>query len=240
MIQRVVAIVICYLLLQPALTMAGQQPPGISADDARITEAVAGYISQKTDHLGLEIHIKRMVIGGHPVLPTGPLDFEIIAPQQWEGWGHANLAVIARQGDRVVLNSSVQVEVEALSDMVVALHQLDYGTVISAADVAVQKRDVASAGGKFAGDTSMVVGKRIRTSIRANSVIRTDLLEKVPLIKSGQMVTIVAENEVMKITVAGRAKSSGAEGDIIIVQNLSSLKDIPAVVVNSTTVRVEF
>jgi flagella basal body P-ring formation protein FlgA len=240
MIQHIVAVLICCLLMQPVVTMAGQQLPGVSADDGRITEAVAGYISQKTDHLGLEIHIKRMNIGGHPVLPAGPLDFEIIAPKQWEGWGYANLAVIGRQGDRVVLNSSVQVEVEALSDMVVALRQLDYGTVISAADVAIQKRDVTSAGGKSTSDTSMVVGKRIRTSIRANSVIRTDLLERVPLIKSGQMVTIIAENEVMKITVAGQAKGSGAEGDTIMVQNLSSLKDIPAKVVNSTTVRVEF
>ena len=86
----------------------------------------------------------------------------------------------------------------------------------------------------------LVVGKRLRTSIRANSVIRTDLLEKVPIIKAGQMVTIVAENEVMKITVAGQAKGSGAEGDTIIVENLSSKKDIPAIVVNATTVRVEF
>jgi flagella basal body P-ring formation protein FlgA len=240
MIQRIVVVAICFLLMQPVLTMAAQQLPGISAEDGRVTEAVSGYISQKTDHLGLEIHIKRMIIGKHPVLPAGPLDFEFIAPQQWEGWGYANLAVIARQGGRVVLNSSVQVEVEALSDMVVATRQIDNGTVVSAADIAVQKRDVATAGGKYTSDTSMVVGKRLRTSIRANSVIRTDLLEKVPLIKSGQMVTIIAENEVMKITVAGRAKGSGAAGDVIMVENLSSLKDIPATVVNSSTVRVEF
>jgi flagella basal body P-ring formation protein FlgA len=221
-----------------AIPAAAQQ--GGSAGDARVREAVTGYIQQKTAHLGLEIRIKRLSINGTPVLPEGPLDFEVVAPQQWEGWGNANLAVVVRQHDRVVLNTSVQVEVEALADMVVALRQLDYGTIISGTDVAVQQRDIASAAGKYTRDLDAIVGRRARTSIKANAAVRTDQVEKVPIIKSGQMVTIVIENEVMRITVAGRARSAGAEGDTIMVQNLSSLKEIPARVINATTVQAGF
>jgi flagella basal body P-ring formation protein FlgA len=54
------------------------------------------------------------------------------------------------------------------------------------------------------------------------------------------MVTIVAENDIIKISVAGKARSSGAEGDSIRVQNLTSLKEIPARVINATTVQVGF
>jgi flagella basal body P-ring formation protein FlgA len=54
------------------------------------------------------------------------------------------------------------------------------------------------------------------------------------------MVTIIAENEVMKVSVTGKARSSGAEGDIIIVQNQSSFKEIPARVISATTVQVGF
>ncbi|MGD0586033.1 MAG: flagellar basal body P-ring formation chaperone FlgA [Oryzomonas sp.] len=240
MIQRFITVILLCLLLAPTTALAAATQEGLSAGEPRIREAVSGYVQQKTAHLGLEIRIKRMSISGKPVLPEGPLDFEVIAPQQWEGWGSANLAVLVRQRDRVVLNTSVQVEVEALTDMVVALRQLDYGTIISGTDVAVQQRDVASVAGKYTRDPGTIVGRRARTSIKANAAIRTDQVEKVPIIKSGQMVTIVAENEVMKITVAGKAKGSGSEGDTIMVQNLSSLKDIPAMVVNSTTVRVDF
>jgi len=240
MIQRFITIFLFCLLLSPTLALTAVAQEGASAGEARIREAVSGYVMQKTAHLGLEIRIKRMSIGGNPVLPEGPLDFEVVAPQQWEGWGNANLAVLVRQRDRVVLNTSVQVEVEALTDMVVALRQLDYGTIISGTDVAVQQRDLASVAGKYARDMDAIVGRRARTSIKANAAIRTDQVEKVPIIKSGQMVTIIAENEVMKITVAGRAKGSGAEGETIMVQNLSSLKDIPAMIVNATTVRVDF
>ncbi len=163
-----------------------------------------------------------------------------MAPQQWEGWGNASLAVVARQDERVVRNITVRVEVEALAEMVVSLRQLDYGTVITGADIALQKRDIASVSGKFARSADDIVGKRARMTLKANSAVRVDQVEKVPLIKSGQMVTIVAENEVLKISIAGKARSAGAEGDIIMVQNLNSLKEIPARVVNATTVQVSF
>lgn len=222
------------------MAAASVAQPDVSAGEARVREAVSGYILQKTAHLGLEIRIKRLNINGNATLPEGPLDFDVIAPQQWEGWGSANLAVVVRQNGRVVLNAPVQVEVEALTDMVVALRQLDYGDVISGTDVTVQKRDIASVAGRYTRDPGEIVGRRVRTSIKANAAVRTDQVEKVPIIKSGQMVTIVAENAVMKITVTGRARSAGAEGDIITVQNLSSLKDIPARVINATTVQVGF
>ncbi|QEM69865.1 flagellar basal body P-ring formation protein FlgA [Geobacter sp. FeAm09] len=240
MIRRFIGIFLLCLLLAPPLATAAPARQEVSAGEARVHEAVSGYIREKTAHLGLEIRIKRISVNGNPSLPEGPLDFEVVAPQQWEGWGSANLAVVARQRDRVVLNIPVQVEVEALADMVVALRQLDYGTVITGADVTLQKRDVATVGSKYSRSLDSVVDRRARMPIKANAAIRTDQVEKVPLIKSGQMVTIVAENEVMKITVTGRARSAGAEGDTIMVQNLSSLKEIPAKVINATTVQVGF
>ena len=245
MIRRIVAIACMGMLLWAALCQAGTsasplQKAQVANRDAELKEAVAAYVKQKTANLGYDVHIKRISINGNPKLPEGPLDYEVVAPQQWEGWGVANLAVLVRQGDRVVSNTSMRVEVEALTDMVVTLRELDRGMIITSADVTVQKRDAGSVFGKFIGSIKDVVGKQVRTAIRANTVVRADLVEKVPLIKSGQMVTIVAENEVMKVSVAGKARGSGAEGDVIMVQNLNSLKEIPARVISATTVQVGF
>ena len=85
-----------------------------------------------------------------------------------------------------------------------------------------------------------MIGKKARTSLRANQPLRPDQVEKIPLVKSGQMITIIAESGVMRISVTGKARSSGAEGDIIKVQNLTSLKEIPASVVDASTVLVAF
>jgi flagella basal body P-ring formation protein FlgA len=85
-----------------------------------------------------------------------------------------------------------------------------------------------------------VVGKQVRVGMRGNSPIRSDYLERLPLVKRGQLVTIIAENDKFRITSSGRVKGSGAEGDTVQVQSLMAQKDIPAVVVDASTVRVEF
>jgi len=190
--------------------------------------------------MGWDVRIRRITIADALKFPEGKVEYEIIAPQQWEGWGNINIAVIARQKERVLRNISVRVDVEALTDMVVALHQIEHGELISAADVVLKKLEI-SQNTRFAARTiDDVVGKKTRMTIRANQTVRADRVEKVPLVKPGQMVTIVAENEVLRVSVSGKARSAGAEGDTIRVQNLTSLKEIAAVVVSATTVQVAF
>jgi flagella basal body P-ring formation protein FlgA len=62
----------------------------------------------------------------------------------------------------------------------------------------------------------------------------------VPVIRSGQLVTIVAESDGFRMTVTGRAKSSGGVGDIIKVENLASRKQFPARILDSSTVEAGF
>jgi flagella basal body P-ring formation protein FlgA len=227
------------MLLFPLLLEAQGKP--VQTRDAEIRAAVETYVRQKTAGLGYEIRIKRLsVSSGAIALPEGSLEYEIVAPQQWEGWGSTSLAVIVRQDERVLRNIAGRVEVEALAEMAVAARQIDHGTVISAGDVALKKLDVSGTQGHYLGTVADVAGKKTRSSIRANAPFRPEQLEKVALIKSGQIVTIVAENERIRVTLTGKAKSAGAEGDMINVQNLNSLKEFPARVVDAATVMVAF
>jgi flagella basal body P-ring formation protein FlgA len=236
--MRRLLVVIIGLLLFPMLLKAYAQP---SQDrDAEIRAAVEAYIRQKTAGFDGDIHVKRLSISGASALPNGVLDYEIVAPQQWEGWGSTGIAVIARQGERVVRNIPGRIEVEALAEMVVAVRQIDHGNTVTAGDVALRKLDVSGMQGRYVNRISDVVGKKTRTTIRPNAPFKPDQLERVALIKSGQLVTIVAENDRMRVTITGKAKSSGGEGDTINVQNTNSLKEFPARVVDATTVTVAF
>lgn len=208
--------------------------------EAEVRRVVIDYLQQKCDNLGLEINIKKIVYSGDLSLSAGDLSYEVVAPDRWEGWGSANLALIVRVDGRVERNVPVKVEVEAMAEMVVSVRPLERGEVIGAADVAVQKRGLSRLQGRFVRDVDEVVGKRVRTAIRGNNPIRPDFLERVPLIKSGQLVTIVAENESLRITAAGKARNSGAEGDTVMVRNLASQKELPARVIDAETVKVDF
>lgn len=238
--MRSILMMVSALLLISAVAVAAQPVPITAERETEIRKAVLEYVQQKTASLGCEVSIKRLSISGAPSLPVGVLDYEVVAPQQWEGWGSAGISIIVRQGDRVVRNISARVEVEALAEMVVTVRQIDHGSLVTANDLAVRKQDLAAVQGRYLGTIQDVVGKKARVTFRANAPLRSDQLEKVPLIKPGQMVTIVAENDHIRITVIGKAKSAGAEGDTITVQNQNSLKELPARVIDANTVQIVF
>jgi flagella basal body P-ring formation protein FlgA len=208
--------------------------------EAEVRKVVTEYLEQKSGDLGLEISVKNLVYSGDLALPPGKVSFELVAPDHWEGWGSANLALIVRVNDKVERNIAVKVQVEALADMVVTVRPLERGHVLGREDIAMAKRDLAKIHGKICRGIDEVVGKRLRNSTRGNAPLLVESLERVPIIKSGQLVTILMENDIMRITTSGKARNSGAAGDAITVQNLTSLKEISARIIDASTVRVDF
>lgn len=227
------------LLLFTAALNPDQASSAVNREQ-EIRSLVTSFVTGRSTGMEWDVTVKTIAVNSALKLPEGKLDYEIIAPQQWAGWGAVNLAVVVRQNNRVLRNIPVRVDVEAKTDIVVALHQIEYGKVITDTDVVLQKLELSNNSYLAARSLNDVIGKISRTTLRGNQPIRADQLERVPLIKSGQMVTIIAENEVLKISVSGKARSSGAEGDTITVQNLTSLKEIPARVISANTVQVAF
>ena len=234
------ATVIAVLVLVVGTAAFAAAPATQTISNARVKEAIADFVRQKTDGLGMETTLRRIGYQGDLKLPAGDVSFEVAAPDRWEGWGRANLALIVRVNDRVERNLSIPVEVEALADTVVVLRALERGDVIGPDDVTVQRRDLSTHAGRIYRNVDEVVGKRARVPVRANMPLKGDQLERVPLVKSGQLVTIIVENRIMRLTATGKARGNGAEGDIIKVQNLGSQKEVPARVIDAGTVQVDF
>jgi len=215
-------------------------PAGTVVSEAELRRVIGDFLAQKDQHLNAEVTVKKIGISGDLKLPAGKVSYEVVAPESWEGWGNVSLALIVRVDDQVKRNQTVLVEVEALAEIVVATRPLERGEVIGESDVALARRDLAHLQGRYCRKTAEAVGLMLKSSVRGNSPLRADYLERVPIVKSGQLVTIVAENDVVRITATGRAKGSGALGDTISVQNLASQKELAARVVDATTVRVDF
>ncbi len=212
----------------------------VTVGERKIKDVVTDYILKCTENMDMEVNITRIGFEGGVKIPDGDTRYEVIAPNQWEGWGRTNLTLIIRVNELVVKNISIPVEVAALTDMVVASRPLERGMVIGSGDVNMQKRDISTAPSRICRSLSEVVGKKVRIAMRGNLPVRSDFLDKVPLVKNGQLVTIIAENGAMRVTATGKAMNSGAEGDLVTVRNLSSNKDIPARVVDADTVKVDF
>jgi flagella basal body P-ring formation protein FlgA len=213
---------------------------GVVISEARIKDVLTGYVLQKTADMPIEARIKKIGYRGDIIVPPGNISFEVIAPDSWEGWGNATVSLLVRVNDRVEKNLSARLEVEALGDMVVTARPLERGELIKAGDVLIQKRDISTAPPRVCKTLEDAVGKIVKTGIRGNTPIRADYLEKMPVVKNGQAVSIIAENDALCITAPGKAKKDGAAGDTILVVNMNTQKDVKARVIDSKTVSVEF
>lgn len=208
--------------------------------EGEIRRVVEGFLLQRGAGLNAQLSVKRIGYKGDLRLPQGRVSFDMIAPDHWPGYGRASLALIVRVDDQVKRNLTVLVEVEALAEMVVVSRTVERGEVLAPADLSVVRRDLSQVQGRFLKSVDEAAGLRARNVIRANTALRPDHLERIPVVKSGQLVTIVAENEVLRMTASGKAKGAGAIGDSIIVQNLSSLREVTARVLDAATVKVDF
>lgn len=70
--------------------------------------------------------------------------------------------------------------------------------------------------------------------------LNSDLVELPPLVKQGDVVMIAAESETLRVSALGQVKEKGRRGERIRVLNLDSKKEVYALVVDGTTVKVEF
>jgi len=208
--------------------------------EEEIRAAVEQFLAEKLEGRGWETSIRQLSVPAGIKVSSGPRDLELMAPASWNGWAPVSIALVVRVNGVVEKNVSLRLLVDAKAEMVTATRQLLAGTILAPDDLQVQKHDLAHAGGYPVRNIGDALGKKLRASIRAGAALRSNQLANVPVVVSGQLVTIVAEKAGVRITVTGRAKSAGGIGDLIQVQNQVSNKQISARVVDADTVEVGF
>jgi len=69
-----------------------------------------------------------------------------------------------------------------------------------------------------------LIGKELKRSVRADMVLRKNMVVNQPVIKKGEQVTILYQSPTLRITAPGIARTSGSIGEGVKVLNLSSKK----------------
>ncbi|MDY7031200.1 MAG: flagellar basal body P-ring formation chaperone FlgA, partial [Thermodesulfobacteriota bacterium] len=134
----------------------------------------------------------------------------------------------------------VTVEVDVFGDVVISPKHLGKSTIMSKEDVRLETRNLARLPRNTIAQLEDVIGKRTKRVVDANSVITTDMLDLPPVVRRGDLVTLIAETNALKITTLGEVRESAIQGETIRVLNVSSKKEIYGKVVDSSTVKVEF
>lgn len=120
----------------------------------------------------------------------------------------------------------------------VAARPLGRGERLSVGDIEMQRQDVSRLSGGYHNRARDVVGMEVKRSIRAGMVLDRSVVRPPLLVSRGERVSITASNSRVQVSMEGKALDSGARGELIQVENLSSRQKLEAEVVAPGVVRV--
>lgn len=101
-------------------------------------------------------------------------------------------------------------------------------------EIAVARADA------YIADADMIIGKLARRPLAAGAPLRQADLQSPTLIKRGETAMIVLQAPGLRLTQAGVALANGGAGDIIAFRNITSDREIKAVVVAKGVARAPF
>jgi flagella basal body P-ring formation protein FlgA len=206
----------------------------------KIEKIVKDYVVKNLIHADARAKIKNIQVRQDLTLPEGNIIFQVVPLKEKKLSGIINLTVLFEVNGYYKQEVSARVDIEILSEVVIAKRPLPRNRIISIDDIDFVEMDITELPFNILTSSEDVVGKRTKGTINSKTVLRSDLLELPPVVRRGDVVTIIAESGCLKISARGKIKKDGHIGEVLKVENLDSKKAIYAKVVDSETVTVDF
>lgn len=153
--------------------------------------------------------------------------------------GLTSLVVDVHQGNRLIQSIPLVVQVSLVRPTVVARRAINQGAEIQPGDVEVAPLRYTSLSRLGETDAARVVGQRAKRLIRAGTTIEAGMLEQVPLVVRGQLVSIASIAGGVRVVTSGKATGEGLLGEVVTVRPTDDRRiELNAVVVGPGQVQI--
>jgi len=122
--------------------------------------------------------------------------------------------------------------------VLVAGRFLRRGTVLSAADLRSERRELSALSSGFETAPEALIGKQLRQALTAGAVIPPQIVKTPPAIRQGETVTLIIRRGGMEITSSGIALSNAGLGERLRVRNLASKRVVEGTAIGHHRVEV--
>ena len=227
-IAKAVGLLLALSAAVPSVAQETQSLDGIRA-------AVQGFLEQQAAGYGqAEVSVGRLDPRLRLAACPSPLQTTLPAGSRLPG----RATVLVRCDGPKPWTLYVQGKVEVFEQVLVAARQLSRGRLIQSGDLKRVERAVSGLTSGYFTDAERLVGMKVKRPIRSGTPVAGHMVEQRKLVRRGERVMIRAESAGVRVSMAGKALTDGAKGDVIEVKNLSSKRTVEAVVASPGQVRV--
>ena len=225
-----------FLITFLLLLDSAQAAPVHIQDLMSIKNAAEKFVHSK---VGIEKDSKRrtvVTVGNlDPRLRLTACDAELITYSPPGSRMQGNTTVGVRCGSPKPWSIYIAVKISIFEQAVVAVNKMKRGTVISSSDLKLIEVDTSKVRGHTYTDKLTLIGTKLKSSVATNQVIDS---ATVCLICIGDSVVIKVNNNMVAVTMSGKALNGGSKGDKIRVQNNASKRIVDAIITGTGTVKV--
>lgn len=206
--------------------------------DEALQQFFTEYLAEHLGGPGADYELSRFKARGNGPVVAGSVRLAPTSQPPRTLSGHVSISVMIEVDGKALQRVDLSAWVDRFDQVLCAAESLAPNTVLTEQNLELQRRNITKVTGEVVRSTVAAVGKRLKQRAAAGAMIFANMMEVQPLVEKGSLVTIVAESSSLYVRAAGVAMSAGGAGDQIVVQNISSKKDILARVLDDTTVRV--
>ena len=185
-----------------------------------------------------DYQINNFSVRGVKVYPAGDLTLSLQANSTQKPMGRVSFRVDVRIDGKEYDTISLSGQVDVFDQVVHAAGSLRRGTVLTLRDLFVKRSNISNIHGGYLEDPKYAVGLALRTGVSRNKVIEQDMLEKPPLVRSGDIVSMIINKGNLSIHASGIAMGDGRLKEHIRVENISSGKKVHGLVSDQGEVTV--
>ena len=127
-------------------------------------------------------------------------------------------------GGQTQRSMSVTADVRIWRPVVVASHMIKRGEEMAMVGCELAERDVTKERGAYYSDIQVLEGMQARRTLSMGDIITDGHIEKIPIVRRGDAIRLVARAGRMNMSAAGEAMQNGGVGDRIRVKNSDSGK----------------
>jgi flagella basal body P-ring formation protein FlgA len=209
----------------------------LSADEIR-TKVVGELVGRWAgDPADLTVEFPSLI--PNVTIPGRPVTVQVTWPGTVFPRGNVLIYVDILEGRELLQRVPVAVRVRTFGPVVIAARRVRQFQLLVADDLMVGRRETTNLSDETFVSPDSLLGLRARGGIELGQVVERRMVEFPPLVRRGDLVTILIRQGRVSASTQGEAREDGRIGDRIRVRNVASNRDLVARVVDAKTVVVE-
>ena len=188
------------------------------------------------DRLGIKITYE----GNRILLPQGNVTVDCKLPGRKKRIGRVYFMCIVKMSGETRNRLRLYADVKITYDVYRPIRSLKMGHVLQPGDVELTQIKSDHLLRNIISDETDIMGHRLIRNLEEGETILTHMVKKIPMVKNGDRILIIANKGSLRVTAPGVMRQNGFKNDTVRVENLQSRKIILGTVIDSRTIEINF